>query len=275
MQDNFSKFGRSGCKFYLDEDQIILRKISSGTQYNDRLHSQYQKQCKFKDAYNFSTPTPYEFSASDDLHYFDMRYVHGKTFNSFCSDSNVDQVLNFIDSLESFLEHSMNQSVLTDVNFEKLKQKIETISNLLGKQFDAYVKFLLNKPIEKLLIGRNHGDLTMSNIIFADRYYLIDFLDNPYETPLNDLIKVKQDSEHHFYLNLIERVDNKSKLCLNFIDARLNSKFFNKVQSHEFLWLSIFNLLRVLPYLKNQQEIDSITRSLKKYEHRIAGSREI
>lgn len=275
MQDNFSKFGRSGCKFYLDEDQIILRKISSGTQYNDRLRSQYQKQCKFKDVYNFSTPTPYEFSASEDLHYFDMRYVYGKTFNSFCSDSNVDQVLNFIDSLESFLEHSMNQSVLTDINFEKLQQKIKTISSLLGKQFDTYVKFLLNKPIEKLLIGRNHGDLTMSNIIFADRYYLIDFLDNPYETPLNDLVKVKQDSEHRFYLNLIERVDNKSKLCLNFIDTKLNSKFFNEVQSHEFLWLSVFNLLRVLPYLKNQQEIDSITRSLKKYEHRIAGSREI
>ena len=76
MNDNFSKFGRSGCTFYLDDSGIILRKISSDSEYNDRLYSQYLKQSKFEDSNNFSTPTPYQFHKLNKLHHFDNAYYH-------------------------------------------------------------------------------------------------------------------------------------------------------------------------------------------------------
>ena len=248
MSDNFSKFGRSGCTFYLDANGIILRKISSDIEYNDRLYSQYLKQSKFEDNNNFSTPTPHNFNKSNNLYQFDMEYIHGKTFNSFCLDSNVDEILGFAKNLQMFLSDNIKNSILTEINFNKLQ-------------------------IKSLLIGKNHGDLTMSNIMFSDKYYLIDFLDNPYETPLNDLIKIKQDTEHNFYFNLLGKVDTKVKVCLDYIDKELNKKFDYIIKSHEFIWLSIFNLLRVLPYLKNKKEIESILKSLKKYEHYITSSR--
>jgi hypothetical protein len=109
--------------------------------------------------------------------------------------------------------------------------------------------------------------------MFSDKYYLIDFLDNPYETPLNDLIKIKQDTEHNFYFNLIGKSDTKVKVCLDYLDKQLNTKFEEVQNSHQFIWLSIFNLLRVLPYLKNRSEIQSILKSLKKYERYITSSR--
>lgn len=273
MNDNFSKFGRSGCTFYLDDSGIILRKISSDSEYNDRLYSQYLKQSKFEDSNNFSTPTPYEFDKLNKLHHFDMEYIHGKTFNNFCLDSNVDEIIAFSENLKMFLSDNIKNSILTEINFSKLETKLDGLFKLLGSGVEIYIRFLLDNPIESMLIGKNHGDLTMSNIMFSDKYYLIDFLDNPYETPLNDLIKIKQDTEHNFYFNLIGKADTKVKVCLDYLDKQLNIKFEEIQNSHQFIWLSIFNLLRVLPYLKNRSEIESILKSLKKYERYITSSR--
>lgn len=275
MNDNFSKFGRSGCTFYLDDSGIILRKISSDSEYNDRLYSQYLKQSKFENSNNFSTPIPYEFNKDEKLHHFDMEYIHGKTFNNFCLDSNVDEILGFSNNLNDFLFNNLKSSILTEINFIKLENKLNSLSKLLGMGVEKYINFLLTNPIETLPVGKNHGDLTMSNIMFSDKYYLIDFLDNPYETPLNDLIKIKQDTEHNFYFNLLGRVDTKVKVCLDYIDTQLNKQFENTINSHEFVWLSIFNLLRVLPYLKSKGEIESILKSLKKYERYITRSGKI
>lgn len=275
MNDNFKKFGRSGCTFYLDENDIILRKISSDFEYNERLYSQYLKQSKFENTNNFSTPTPYQFNKNEDLFYFDMEYIHGKTFNNFCLDSNIDEIIAFSNNLSNFLLENLKNSLITDINFRKLEDKLNKLSSLLDGGVKKYIKFLIDNPIQKLPIGKNHGDLTMSNIIFSDKYYLVDFLDNPYETPLNDLVKIKQDTEHNFYFNLLGRIDSKVKICLDYIDLQLNKKFEETIHSHEFIWLSIFNLLRVLPYLKNEIEIESITKNLKKYECYITSSRKI
>ena len=64
------------------------------------MYSQYLKQSKFEDNSNFSTPKPYEFSKVNNLHHFDMEYIHGKTFNMFCLDSNVDEILAFSQNLK-------------------------------------------------------------------------------------------------------------------------------------------------------------------------------
>ena len=209
MNNNFSKFGRSGCSFRLDENGIILRKISSGLDYNSRLYSQYLKQCNFENNNNFSTPRQYVFDKTSELHYFDMEYIYGKTFNAFCLESNVSEILSFCDNLQNFLSNNIKKSILTEINFEKLEKKLIYLSSILDVDLKIYINFLLNNQVESLLIGESHGDLTMSNIMFSDKYYLIDFLDNPYETPLNDLIKIK------FVLNLPSLYSNGIGLWCN------------------------------------------------------------
>ena len=48
-------------------------------------------------------------------------------------------------------------------------------------------------PIEiEIPMGKCHGDLTFSNILFnGNNYYLIDFLDSFIESPLLDLVKIE------------------------------------------------------------------------------------
>lgn len=274
-KENFSKFGRSGCSFYLDNSNIILKKESSDPTYNERLYSQYVKQCEFKSNNGFYTPQPFDFDKSKELYAFDMEYIHGKTFETFCINSTASDIRTFSKNLNSLISDNLKNSILTEIDFNKLKVKLQILYKVLDPTSRPYIDYLLNNKLTKLPIGKNHGDLTMSNIIFADKYYLIDFLDNPYESPLNDLVKVKQDTEHGFYLSLLGKYSTKVKICLNYLDNELNNKFPDIIHTKEFIWLSIFNLLRVLPYMKDQQEKNTIIQNLKKYERYITGSGEI
>ncbi len=46
-------------------------------------------------------------------------------------------------------------------------------------------------------VGICHGDLTFSNMLFnGNNYYLIDFLDSFVESPLLDIVKLRQDSAY-------------------------------------------------------------------------------
>ena len=45
-------------------------------------------------------------------------------------------------------------------------------------------------PIESILIGKNHGDLTMSNIMFSDKYYLIDFMSSNKNFVINKMTEL-------------------------------------------------------------------------------------
>lgn len=271
MNENFLKFGRSGCSFYLDESRLI--KISNNTEYNGRLYSQYLKQSKFESNSRFSTPATYSFDMSNNLHSFSMDYIHGKTFEGFCIDSNIHEVKMFSESLKLFIKENFKNSVLTEINFEVLKNKLSSLKNKLETYCHSYIDYLLNNPINKIPIGKNHGDLTMSNIIFSDKYYLIDFLDNSFETPINDLVKIKQDSEHNFYFNLISYYNTKVKICLDYINKEIDSEFYDIINSKEFVWFSIFNLIRILPYLSNDNEKKAILKNLKKYECHFTSSR--
>lgn len=274
MEGKFPIFdlGRSGCNLFLDKNKLTLRKTSKNFDYNQRLYKQYQKQKKFTSILNFVTPTVYDFNTSESLWNFDMDYIQGSTFFEFCNNSNVKLITQFCDELIGYLKHLFENSIETEINFSKLETKLidlkKTLTNL-----DCYFDYLLSNPIEKLNIGKCHGDFTLSNIIFSGKYYIIDFLDNIYETPLVDLIKIKQDVEHNFYCVLLKTENSKLKICLDYINNRLNETFTSIINDRRYVWFSVFNLLRILPYLEDQKEIDITINNLKKYEPFITSSR--
>lgn len=273
MENRFAIFGRSGCKLQFNDDGSILRKISNSPQYNERLFSQYVKQKTFTWQGKFVTPKVYAFHDTSELHSFDMQYVYGKTFDCFCVESNVRQINIFANDLIEFVKENLDKSIWTNIDFSHLEQKLIDLRRKLDPFCYAYVDFLLKNPIKKLPIGKSHGDITMSNIVFSNVYYLVDFLDNIYETPFNDLIKIRQDTEHKFYLDLIRKKETKIETCLNYIDSQIRSTFSDVIDTMEYVWLTIFSLLRVLPYLKNEQEKTTIMNGLKKYERYITSCR--
>ena len=66
---------------------------------------------------------------------------------------------------------------------------------------------LINFEVPQTQVNRSIEDLQnlpSTNIIFSDKYYFIDFLDNEFESPLNDLAKIKQE------LCVQKRYENKN-----------------------------------------------------------------
>lgn len=109
----------------------------------------------------------------------------------------------------------------------------------------------------ELPVDRCHGDLTFSNILFlGQKIVLIDFLDNFIETPLQDIVKLRQDTKHFWSLNLYngEMDFIKIKMIFEFLDRAIDVHF--KKYSFYEKYYKIFqkiNMLRILPYAKEEK----------------------
>jgi len=267
------KYGRSGCNLFILTNYSI-RKVSRDKLYNIRLFKQYLKQKNFNSNY-FITPIIYSFNF-EDLYSFDMEYIMGKTFDEFCEEMSINKIHYFIDVVITYLKNNILNSKTTSINKSKIYDKIYQMIKTQDLSYNLfkYYDFLINNIPEKILIGPNHGDFTFSNMIFTDNFYLIDFLDNIINTSLNDLVKIKQDTEHEiFFCNLNDNHTKKSYLVAKKIDSLISKEFEFILQSSEYKWLSMFNLLRILPYLKEKKEIFNLLNIIKKNEYIIADCR--
>ena len=120
-----------------------------------------------------------------------------------------------------------------------------------------------------LPVGTCHGDFTFSNILFGDnKIYLLDFLDSFIESPLIDIVKIRQDTCFKWSVMLEKEMPShkKNKLVqtFNFLDREIASFCSNNLGlSIWYNYLQIFNLLRIIPYLNNTAEIFFIEKSLR------------
>ena len=177
-------------------------------------------------------------------------------------------------------EYSKKQQTKNNSITESISKKI-----LLDKYYDTIEKITQNKSeleflshIEKELqalpdriqipLGKCHGDLTFSNILFTDRkIILIDFLDNFIETPLQDIVKLRQDTKHLWSLRLYKKKydGTKIEILLNYLD-NLIDKHFSKYEFYRkyyFIFQKI-NLLRILPYAKDKQTFQYVANEIIK-----------
>ena len=106
-----------------------------------------------------------------------------------------------------------------------------------------------------------------------DNIYLIDFLDSFIDSPLIDLVKIKQDLYHNWALNNLENYSTheyyRAVQVSKFIWNKIYERYKSIIDTKEFEILEIINFLRIEPYIKNNQMIISlnkIIKSLKIYE---------
>ena len=119
-------------------------------------------------------------------------------------------------------------------------------------------------------MGYCHGDFTFDNMLFSRRrmqILLIDFLDSFIDSPLIDIVKLRQDVRYKWYLhkNNIknENLDaEKVLISLSYIDKVLSDFLDQKKVDHDSIMLfEYFNFLRILPYsdsIKTQNYLISI-----------------
>ena len=273
--------GRSGCSIeIIQSDRVALvEKSSTETSSFQRLFSQYQKQHDFytnqREGDFFVTPKTYDFVRTANRVSFTMDYIRGETYAQYFTRCRVSDIDKLIHNYLTFLEKNLLNAELVKPNPELFQNKLTQIEEVLynNKTLSRFLKDFIASlhrqlPTEPLPIGYSHGDLTFSNQIFtSDKVYLIDFLDSFISTPLNDLVKLRQDTKHFWTPFIDVKLEkyqySKIAMIFKYIDNLLFAFLADKTAFRNWIsYLEKVNLLRILPYVVSTNEFNYIQNRL-------------
>lgn len=276
--------GHSGCQIDVanEDNNIYVYKSTADPKYLKRLMLQAEKQKAAAEVeyQHIRVPKIYDIERTDETVVVKMQYVYSKNFIEFFEQAGFEQIDYLIGALEYFVEHEISKSKLQTVSasifqdkFAEIKSKCE--SNPLYQEDERIVSILncseqVFANLQDMLIpvGLCHGDLTFSNILFnGNNYYLIDFLDSFVETPLQDIVKLRQDTAHRWsQLMYTKRYDAiRLHIVLDKIDCEIDTYFSNKYQWYRdnYSVMQLMNMLRILPYAHEEKVITYLKNTLE------------
>lgn len=260
--------GNSGCSIEIvqSDSDIMLQKSTSNTTYIPRLLKQFQKQTQFKFPQNshIKVPRIYEVQQKKDSVVGKMEYVYSKNFINFFESTGFEQVNLFVETIINFLEHEISIARPHKISSTLLTNKLDAIKNNLSFK-DPLSRSILDRAKRKcecysnivIPTGICHGDLTLSNILFnGSDCFLIDFLDSFVETPLQDIVKIRQDT--YFGWSQLMSRQAFDKIRLNIIMRKIDSVIDSHFQRYDwynqyYQIFQIVNLCRILPYAKTKK----------------------
>ena len=269
--------GHSGCRIDVvpDGNDIYVYKSTSDPKYLKRLTLQAEKQqtAASVDYQHIRVPKILDIENTSETVIVKMQYIYSKNFIEFFEQAGFEQIDYLIVALKSFIEYEIGQSKLQTVpssifhnKFTEIKGKVETNPLYKGDQVVSDIIhrseliFSLLPSTISLPVGLCHGDLTFSNILFnGNNYFLIDFLDNFIETPLQDIVKIRQDTAFHWsQLMYTKRYDAvRLRIICEKIDREIDSYFNNKYQWYRdyFQMMQLMNILRIMPYAQEEKVV--------------------
>jgi len=278
--------GHSGCSIDIvrQDKKLIIEKGTRDPKYVERLYQQALKQQKASETkFQFiRIPEILNITKSDKEMVMQMEYVYSKNFVDYFENAGFEQVNYFVKAIDIFLQSEIDRSPMTEVpasvvldKWEDVKLKTTTnaftkdradVREVLRRSEIAFQTILnpsnLSTPLVPshtpsipsltLPLGVCHGDLTLSNILFnGNNYFLIDFLDSFIESPLLDMVKMRQDTAHRWSPLMYEGEYDKTRfnIIASKIDEELNRLFsrYNWYVKYYDLF-QLMNLLRVLQY---------------------------
>lgn len=260
--------GNSGCELHILGDKIQKSCIPS---YNERLEIQCKKQSEFNNNL-FITPKIYESGINEDgRFFFNMDFLQCKTFDKVFSiatkdslDSMIGKLINFVQgNIEKDEEYS--SKILTS-KYESVKSNIRVQKNIDISYLDD-VFYSLGETIN-IPAGYCHGDLTFSNLLFdGDDIVLLDFLDTYLDSPIQDIVKIRQDTKYYWSIRMLNCKFDRLKMiqCLNYIDEKIDYEFSKKKYYVKYYKIfQILNLLRIVPYCKEQTNVNYLINEVDK-----------
>lgn len=277
--------GRSGCPIKIVEKggQIYVNKVSSSISYNDRLKKQASKQNAFKSIHpenlNLKAPEIYTVGvANDGLAFFEMEYARGEKFSDYFPRLSLSQIDSVVEIFINYFHFAFKNATLMEVpstvikmKTEEVQQKVMPIANYSEKLKDALFLYLYNKkPKSSLPQSFCHGDFTFSNMLFNEngQIYVFDFLDSFIESPLIDLVKLRQDTKFLWSVLIDENLENHKVIkviqILEYMDSRIES-FLSELTpdlQHWYAYLEVYNLARIMPYAQKQSDIQFLNKNL-------------
>jgi len=273
----FAIKGHSGCSVNIVESNgtTIVRKLTADRSYFHRLQAQAQKQKQFlldNTLPCVDTPEIIHENFEENSCYFDMDFYRSLdclTFLQTCTVSDLDEFFDFIKSIIDFNVQRSPLQKFDKVQFLKKYESVKVNLESTCADFDKIDWEVLDGIMEGLGIhdipcGFCHGDLTFSNILVkksVSRFGLIDFLDCFMETPMQDIVKIRQDTRYNWSLNLYSERRDETKISI--IMSYLDRKLVSFCQDYPFYNLyyrpfQLINLLRVLQYTSRRDLVESL-----------------
>ncbi len=276
--------GHSGCQIEIvnEGNSLFIHKSTHDSKYVPRLHSQALKQQQASaTAYqHIRVPEIYDIERSDDFLCVKMEYVYSKNFLDYFEDAGCEQIEYFIKALKIYIDEEIKSSPMVCIDRKIVLDKFEDVCNKVNENSrlreDADVMEIMeqsksvfhnmDKSIE-IPVGKCHGDLTFSNILFnGNNYYLIDFLDSFIESPLLDLVKIRQDSKYKWSRLMVgHELDGvRLKITSHKIDESID-RYYSQYEWYRkyYMPFQVMNFLRILQYAKEEKVIAYLKETLK------------
>jgi len=248
-------------------DELTIRKSAKGIGAN-RLKRQIEKQSFFQENFQHDrirTPKVFRTTRTLDAFHADMEFIAAKDFIQFLSEADRQSLDGFLNVITDFIRRNLTLCNSVDVS-EQMKQKlVELAKKNVPVKYIKAAKSMCNRSVY-VPVGTCHGDLTLSNILFkSSQIYLLDFLDCYIESPLQDIVKLRQDTRFGWSLQLYQADFNwaKIQIALRYLDLHIEATFLPYEWCRCYYELfQLVNLMRVLPYCRETKTVKLITDSL-------------
>lgn len=278
--------GHSGCQIDVvrEDDGLYLYKSTHDQGYLDRLQQQgYKQQNAGKvEMQHIRVPKILDIQRDADSVTLKMEYVYSKNFIGYFEYAGFEQISFFIQALRLYLAYEIQHSPLQIVGAEVLKQKFADVCDKIQHnsmlQNDLEVLELLKQAScrfdavvdMQIPVGLCHGDLTFSNILFnGNNYYLIDFLDSFVESPLLDIVKIRQDSS--FLWSQLMYSGQYDEIRLKIVANKIDEEIVRFARQYDwFRYYPIFqlmNFLRVLQYAHEERVVNYLKQIINQLLH--------
>jgi thiamine kinase-like enzyme len=201
-----------------------------------------------------------------------MPYIHGLSGEELllCGSPSISRKIK--ESLAMLISLSVSRSKKTSYSCLPVIDKLQTIkahpkcsARVFKQAIDAIIEHLAIEDQIELPVGPYHGDLTFSNLIYADGIvYVFDFLHSFMHTPLLDYAKLRQE---YIYLWSIRYLDRAARMtAIQFAQNSVPTeilKLLEQMYPFQCKLFSIVNLLRIVPYCNDDQTLQWLTICVK------------
>ena len=252
--------GNSNYKVYVvKKDKLYIIKESKTNVDTTRLKKQIEKQKRFYESNKYNIKTA-KIINKDNTRYT-MEYIKSYDMINYLNTVDINSIKNIINNLINLVKSFIKDSDKIIIDKSLVINKLNSINEHLQRYHkNSIVMKSINYLYEnidifenEIPIGTCHGDLTLSNMLvdYNHKLYLIDFLDDFMNTPLFDIIKLRQDFKYKYVLQLYTGNYDKIRIELLFdhFDKLISNEF--EQFSTYFKYLDIMNFLRILQYSKN------------------------
>lgn len=259
--------GRSGCRVEVQRrgKRFVVKKSTTNIEYAPRLRRQTELQQAYRSRNalpNVVVPEILDLSGEHGGFTATMEYIGLFTCNQFLERAGITELSRFGSLLWQVIEQELSWSSGRSIECGAFVEKVEEIrrrtrsrpSEQIDWHLDSIRTWFESQGELMLPIATSHGDLTLSNVLVSaagDRLALIDFLDGFVDSPVLDMVKLRQDTLFGWSMRIAE-VQNRVRpqLALGHLDRLLHARFITcQAYNRYHTGLQALNLARTLPYL--------------------------